>query len=309
VSVTYTVECGACKTSVPIEEGAIGRCVVCPFCGWTLAVVAAVPAPPVAPVAPPAPRRPTPPPPPELADYPPALRARYLSGPWSRVLSGLVVARWAALVSIPVVALHLLTVLATLVFARPELVAAAQLLALGFTIGALILCAFQLLGQVLGSLAPSAAGGLLAATSCGVALASALAFGLLFLRGWPLAAVLAATVLVLLSFGVWIEALGRIGGALSDWRLRAAASTYLSRYVSGMVVSAFLIGYATIAVAAGDDSLLRGCQVVTGAISLLLVIAYCRLLRAAEVCVSGRAPVYLPDGAEPVRAPEAVRPE
>lgn len=290
-----TIACGACQADVPIDDDAIGRCVTCPVCGWMLAVVAPVAVPPpaappiaVVPAAPPAsvPRAV-----PALSHYPARLRARFLAEPWPQVLRGLAMSRWATVATVPL-SLVYLAALGVVLLGRRDVAWIALWVAGACSVGLVLLWLPHLIGQVMAGVMPGAAGARVA-RSCELALASVIALAVFVPAGMFVLAAIALAAMMAVSFGVWIGALTHLGDQLDDPRLATAAARYLSRYVSGMVVTVVLTGYFVLTVA--DATVPVVCQLASSAIGLLLTISYLRLVQVAETAVSERAPVSVPD--------------
>ncbi len=160
-----------------------------------------------------------------------------------------------------------------------------------------LLYVVHLTGQVMASGPLAKAGVWHGTASCVLAILSPAALvSCLILGQWWLG-VVGTTLLVVVSFGMWVEALTQLGESLGDGPLEKAAARYLSRYVSVTIVSVVLTGMA-LANQGADGQLVPWVMVIQSALSLLLGYAYWRLLGMAVASIRKYTAVArLADGA------------
>jgi hypothetical protein len=101
----------------------------------------------------------------------------------------------------------------------------------------------------------------------------------------------ACVVLALVSFGVWLVFLDRLGGHLGDDDLKLAARSYTLWFWFGLIQSAVLLGGAYFASREGLGPLAWFGRAAAGAIGFVLLRGYADLLRRAVRAIDLRAPL------------------
>lgn len=314
----YELECGHCGSSFVLEEGAVTRQVRCPICGGMLTVAVPIAiVPPVAPaVAPPPPSTPTPPEPeppppappppapdpvpsfpafaparPDLYDLAPDLRARYLLMPWPDVRTGLNLARFGAYLAIPFYVLLVAMNLVVGPLARPGDELFLQNATFGLLLVQLLPALVHFVGQLSCLRVPASHGAQTLRTSIWLLCVSLVGLIGAFMPDLHIVASFGTAAMVLVSFGLWLAFLARLGQRLDDRPLMTAAWSYSSWFWVGLFVGLFLVVGSYYSKREGAVFLSWCLRGAAGAVGLLMLAAYASLLRTASLAVARRGPV------------------